>query len=100
MLIAIREGSAARNFDELIGLIKSYPDRIMFCSDDKHPDDLLRGHINQLIARALEKGYELFDLLHAATVLPVKHYTLPVGLLQPGDPDDFIITREHRTMQI
>ena len=100
MLIAIREGSAARNFDELIGLIESYPDRIMFCSDDKHPDDLLRGHINQLIARALEKGYELFDLLHAATVLPVKHYKLPVGLLQPGDPADFIITRELRTMKI
>ncbi len=100
MLIAIREGSAARNFDELIGLIKSYPDRIMFCSDDKHPDDLLRGHINKLIARALEMGYELFDLLHAATVLPVMHYKLPVGLLQPGDPADFIITREFRTMKI
>src|SRR5690554_1863001 len=100
MLIAIREGSAARNFDELIGLIKSYPDRIMFCSDDKHPDDLLRGHINKLIARALEMGYELFDLLHAATVLPVMHYKLPVGLLQFGDPADFIITREFRTMKI
>src|SRR5690625_5739859 len=72
----------------------------MFCSDDKHPDDLLRGHINQLIARALEKGYELFDLLHAATVLPVKHYKPPVGLLQPGDPADSIITRELRTMKI
>ena len=53
MHILIREGSAAKNFEALIELLKQYPDRIMFCSDDKHPDDLILGHINQLAARAM-----------------------------------------------
>ncbi len=90
MHILIREGSAARNFDELIPAIKLYPKQIMFCSDDKHPDSLLIGHINQLCARAIAAGYNLFDVLRAACVNPVKHYKLPVGLLQVGAPADFI----------
>lgn len=91
MKILIREGSAARNFDELIGLIKDYPEMIMFCSDDKHPDDLINGHINLLIKRALKSGYELMDVLRACTLNPVRHYGLDAGLLQPGDKADFII---------
>ncbi len=91
MKILIREGSAARNFDELISLIKDYPEMIMFCSDDKHPDDLINGHINLLIKRALKSGYELMDVLRACTLNPVRHYGLDAGLLQPGDKADFII---------
>jgi adenine deaminase len=90
MKIIIREGSAARNFKALIGLLPHYPDRIMFCSDDKHPDDLVKGHINQLVARAVGKGYDLFDVLSAACINPVKHYNLEVGRLRVGDPADFI----------
>ncbi len=89
-LIAIREGSAARNFDALWELIAEHPQQTMLCSDDKHPDELALGHINVLVRRALERGVPLFDVLQAACVNPVRHYKLPVGLLQVGDPADFI----------
>ena len=100
MLIAIREGSAAKNYNALISLLGEYPGRIMFCSDDKHPDDLIRGHINELVPRTLKLGYDLFDVLHAASVLPVKHYNLYVGLLQKGDPADFIVVDSPETMNV
>lgn len=88
--IAIREGSAARNFEALVPLIGDVPDRCMLCSDDKHPDDLLEGHINRLVQRAVAEGYELMNVLQAACVTPVEHYGLDVGLLRPGDDADFI----------
>lgn len=89
--ILIREGSAAKNFDELIPLLKDYPEQIMFCSDDKHPDSLLDNHINDLVKRALKKGNDLFDVLRATSYNVVKHYNLKVGLLQLGDNADFIV---------
>ena len=92
MKILIREGSAAKNFDELIPLIEKYPEHIMLCSDDKHPDDLIKGHINLLVKRAIEKGYDIIDVLRAVSYNPVKHYNLDAGLLQVGDNADFIIT--------
>ncbi|MCS6917573.1 MAG: adenine deaminase [Chitinophagales bacterium] len=91
MSIIIREGSAAKNFDALLPLLSHYPQRIMFCSDDKHPDDLLHGHINQLVARAVAAGFPLWDVLQAACINPVRHYRLSCGLLQPGDSADFIL---------
>ncbi|MCF0070903.1 adenine deaminase [Dyadobacter sp. CY261] len=89
--ILIREGSAARNFDALIPLIDEFPDQIMFCSDDKHPDNLVEGHINVLVKRALALGYNLWNILQAACINPVLHYSLNVGLLREGDPADLII---------
>ncbi len=100
MKILIREGSAAKNFEELIPLLEQHADQIMFCSDDKHPDDLILGHINQLVSRAVKKDYDLFDVLQAACANPVKHYGLDVGLLQPGDPADFIVTDDLRDFKI
>jgi adenine deaminase len=91
MKIQIREGSAAKNFDALIGLLKDFSDECMFCSDDLHPDDLSKGHINLLVKRAVEKGYDIFDILKAAVLNPVKHYGLSVGLLKEGDFADFIL---------
>ena len=91
MKILIREGSAAKNFEALIDLLPAYFENMMFCSDDKHPDDLLLGHINQLCERAVAKGMDIFKVLQAACVNPVKHYNLEVGLLQVGDPADFIL---------
>ena len=88
--ILLREGSAARNFEALWPLLHTHPAQVMFCSDDKHPDDLILGHINQLVARAIAKGCERFDVLRAACLHPVAHYGLPVGQLRPGDPADFI----------
>ena len=91
MKILIREGSAAKNFEALIDLLPEHYNNMMFCSDDKHPDDLLLGHINQLCKRAVAKGIDVFKVLQAACVNPVKHYNLEVGLLQVGDPADFIL---------
>lgn len=90
MKILIREGSAAKNFDALHPLFAIYPELLMFCSDDKHPDDLLLGHINTLVKRSLALGYNLYDVLRAACIHPVEHYKLDVGLLRIGDPADFI----------
>jgi adenine deaminase len=88
--ISIREGSAARNFDALYTLLGEHPGMAMLCSDDKHPDELLTGHINSLVRRAVERGIDVFDALQAACVNPVEHYGLDVGLLKGGDPADFI----------
>lgn len=91
MKILIREGSAAKNFEALIDLLNEHEDSIMFCSDDKHPDNLVISHINELVKRALNKGIDLYKVLKAACLNPVKHYKLEVGLLKTGDPADFII---------
>ncbi len=94
MKILIREGSAAKNFDALVDLLHNHSDMMMFCSDDKHPDSLVLGHINQLCARALAKGIDIFKILKAACVNPVNHYKLDVGLLREGDAADFIIVKD------
>ena len=91
MKILIREGSAAKNFDALIGLLNDYPNDIMFCSDDKHPDSLVAGHINLLCSRAVAKGVNPFKVLQAACINPVLHYKLEVGLLRINDAADFIV---------
>ncbi|MEX0982283.1 MAG: adenine deaminase [Bacteroidales bacterium] len=89
--ILIREGSGAKNFNALIPLLKEHPEKIMFCTDDLHPDDLLKGHINLFVRRAIREGYDLFDVLRAAGLNAAEHYNLEVGLLREGDPADFII---------
>ena len=91
MKVLIREGSAAKNFDALIDLLPEHYENMMFCSDDKHPDDLLLGHINQLCQRAVARGIDVYKVLQAACINPVKHYNLDVGLLQNGDAADFIL---------
>ncbi len=99
MHILIREGSAARNFDTLHPLIGSHPDKVMLCSDDKHPDDLLRGHIDRLAARAVAAGHDVFDVLRCACLNPVLHYRLPVGLLRVGDPMDAVEVADLRELR-
>ncbi len=89
--IQIREGSAAKNFDKLYPLIENYNNNCFFCSDDLHPDHLFEGHINLLVKRAVKKGIDPIKCLKVASYNPVKHYKLPVGLLQEGDSADFII---------
>ena len=102
MKIIIREGSAAKNFEALIDLLNDYLEQIMFCSDDKHPDSLVAGHINQLCERAVAKGIDVFKVLQAACINPVKHYKLNVGLLNENDDADFIVVNnlsEFKTQQ-
>lgn len=98
--IAIREGSAAKNFEALHPLFASHPKALMLCSDDKHPDELMQGHINQLAIRALQKGYAFFDVLYAACIHPIDHYGLDVGSLQTGDPADFLRVKDLRDFNL
>lgn len=100
MKIAIREGSAAKNYEALISLLSDHAGEIMFCSDDKHPDDLVAGHINELAARTLDRGYDLFDTLEACSLTTIRHYGLDVGLLQEGDPADFILVDDLERMKV
>lgn len=91
MNIQIREGSAAKNFEALAGLIGSHPDKVLFCSDDKHPDDLEEGHINDMYKRAVSKGYDPIRVLQSIVLNPINHYKLDVGILRENDDADFII---------
>ncbi|MBS4070601.1 MAG: adenine deaminase [Algoriphagus sp.] len=100
MKISIREGSAAKNFEALIDLIDEYPEMIMFCSDDKHPDNLAISHINELAARAIAKGKDVFDVLRAACLNPIAHYSLPVGQVREGDPADFILVKDLEQFEV
>jgi len=100
MKILIREGSAAKNFDALIDLLHDYPDHIMFCSDDKHPDSLVASHLNEICSRAVHKDIDIFKVLQAACINPVKHYKLDIGLLNIGDPADFIVVQDLRNFEV
>jgi adenine deaminase len=91
MKLLIREGSAARNMNTFLSLIEEFPGLCMFCSDDKHPHDLIEGHLNEMVMRAVGKGLDIMKALRCACVNPVLHYNLPVGLLQKGDYADFLI---------
>lgn len=100
MKIAIREGSAAKNFEALIDLIDDYPEKIMFCSDDKHPDNLSVSHINALVARAIAKGKNIFSVLQAACLNPINHYKLRIGQLNVGDDADFIVVSDLEKFEV
>lgn len=89
MMLQIREGSAAKNYEALIPLLREYPDKIMFCTDDSHPSDLIRGHIDRIVRRAIRDGYDIWDILTAACINPIRHYGLDWGTLQVGDPANF-----------
>lgn len=101
MKIIIREGSAAQNFQNLHPLIQMYPDRLMFCVDDAHPDDILRnGEIDRLVKESIRLGYDLFDVLKIASINAIEHYHLPVGMLRKGDDADFVIVENLESFRI
>jgi len=100
MKILVREGSAVKNLEALMPLIDRHPGEIMFCTDDSHPDDLAVRHIREMVRRAIKKGCSLWNVLSAATVNPVRFYGLHVGLLQPGDPADFIVCRDLKEWEL
>jgi adenine deaminase len=100
MKILIREGSAARNFEALADLLNDHWENMMFCSDDKHPDSLVHGHINHLCARAVAKNINPFKVLRAACINPVFHYKLEVGQLRPGDSADFILLKDLKNFEV
>ena len=94
MKILIREGSAAKNFEALVDLLQDHADHVMFCSDDRHPNDLVKEHVNSFVKRAVGKGYDPLRVLKSCIYNPVKHYKLDVGLLQAGDDADLIVVND------
>lgn len=100
MKILIREGSAAKNLEVLAPLLSYYPAEVMLCTDDLHPETLVRGHINKLVARLISKGYDMFDVIRAASVNTFNHYGINAGTLNPGDPADFIIVDDPGAMNV
>jgi len=100
MKILIREGSAARNLDSLKNLYKDYPEMVMLCSDDLHPDTLKKRHINKLIGKLIEEGYNMFEVIRSATINPNEHYGLNMGLLRKGDSADFILVDSLEKMNV
>jgi adenine deaminase len=100
MKILIREGSAAKNFEALVHLLNDHYENIMFCSDDKHPDSLVEGHINQLCARAVAKGIDVFKVLQAACINPVLHYKMDNGILRAGDAADLILLKDLENFEV
>ena len=101
MKVQIREGSSARNFETLYRLIDEYPESVMLCTDDSHPNNLINeGHIDRLIKRGYEKGLDIYNLIQAAVINPVEHYGLNVGLLRKGDSADFIIVDDLKSFNV
>lgn len=101
MKILIREGSAAKNYEALKRLIADYPEKVMFCTDDSHPNDLLSyGEIDKLVRKALGDGFDLFDVLKIASFNPISHYKINAGCLREGDPADFIVVRNLDTFDV
>lgn len=100
MKILIREGSAARNLDALKELFRTDPDKIMLCSDDLHPEMLVKGHIDRLVTKLIGEGYDIFDVIRSCTINPAVHYGLDAGMLEPGDAADFIIVDDLRSMKV
>ncbi len=100
MKILIREGSAAKNLEVLAPLLSYYPADVMLCTDDLHPETLVRGHVNKLVARLILSGYDMFDVIRAASVNTFEHYKIDAGTLRPGDPADFIVVDDPSSMNV
>jgi adenine deaminase len=98
--ILVVEGSASKNFETLLPLLGQDPEGCMLCSDHLHAKDLLRGHMNLIIKRALEKGFDLFEILRIATKNPIEHYKLDVGMLRVGDPADLILVEDLTSLRV
>ena len=100
MKILIREGSAAKNLDDLKDLFNTDPEKIMLCSDDLHPEMLVKQHIDKLVAKLISEGFDMFNVIRSCTLNPALHYGLNIGLLQPGQPADFIVVGDFRKMNV
>ncbi len=100
MKVIIREGSAGKNLNALKDLYRMHPDMIMLSSDDIHPEMLKKRHLDKLIAKLINEGYDMFSVLRSATLNPVLHYKLDAGLLRHGDNADFIIVNNPSEMEV
>lgn len=86
MKIMIREGSSAKNLEELWEVGGDF-----LVSDDRHPEDLLQGHLNHILKKAVQLGVDPVDAIRMVTVNPATHYNLDTGLLSPGERADLVL---------
>jgi len=93
MKIMLREGSSARNLKALA----RFRGEAFLVSDDLHASDLLRGHVNRLLRRAVEEGIDELEAVRMVSLYPARHYRLNVGLLRPGDPADVVVVSDLRS---
>jgi len=100
MKILIREGSAARNLEALKELFRTDPEKIMLCSDDLHPEMLVKGHIDRLVAKLVSEGFDVFDVIRSCSLNPSVHYGISAGLPQSGNPADLIIVDNLHSMKV
>jgi adenine deaminase len=95
MKIMLREGSSARNLKDLAA---SGGDFIV--SDDKHPGDLLKGHIDVMVRKAIEYGIDPFEAVKMVTINPAEHYNLGTGTIYPGKAADIIVVNNMKDMNV
>ena len=101
--IMIREGTAARNLEALMPLFTSqYVDRCMFCTDDKHPNDLLeKGHIDYIVKKAISLGADPIVAVKAACHNAARYFLLNNrGAIAPGYLGDFVIIDDFQHFEI
>ena len=101
--IMIREGTAARNLEALMPLLSSqYADRCMFCTDDKHPNDLLeKGHIDYIVKKAISLGADPITAVKVACHNAARYFLLNNrGGISPGYLADFVIIDNFRAFNI
>ena len=102
--VMIRQGTAARNLEELAKLmnIPEYKEYVMFSTDDKHPEELKReGHIDNIIRRAIELGIKPEDVYVTATYNAAKYFGLNgVGSIEEGKQADFVILDDIEKVEI
>ena len=101
--IMIREGTAARNLEALMPLLTGkYADRCMFCTDDKHPNDLLeKGHIDYIVKKAISLGADPITAVKVACHNAARYFLLNNrGGISPGYLADFVIIDNFQNFNI
>jgi len=100
MKVMVREGSSERNLEDLVKVISKYrvdPRHLFFCTDDKHPDDIIReGHIDYNVREAIEVGVDPIEAIQMATLNCAEHFGLDneIGSIAPGRIADIILVRD------
>ena len=95
MKVMLRQGSSAKNLGNLIGAGGDF-----IVSDDKHPEDLLKGHVDLMLKEAVELGEDPVKALKMVTINPAAHYNLNSGLIAPGKPADIVIVEDLKNFKV
>jgi adenine deaminase len=95
MKIMLRQGSSAKNLADLIGAGGDF-----IVSDDKHPEDLLKGHADSMLKEAVELGEDPIKVIKMVTINPAAHYNLNTGLTAPGKSADIVIVEDLKNFNV